>query len=412
VQKLAPYSSPWHPSSFIVAVRAQACLTPFRSGSFFLRLLQGKKAEKETAGMNTKNRNGGKIQDREKGEFNLAEITFDLKQSQASFLDPADGYAQKILPFEVRVDPLTGHRSRILSFRRRKLPRIGIPSEMIEASKPGCPFCPDQISSSTPRFLPGLLPEGRMQKGRALLFPNSFPYAPLNWVVVFSGDHFLSLNQFSAEILRDAFLVARDGILEASRGDSRMTYASINWNYLPQSGGGLFHPHLQVVVEEGPTVSHREVLDGLEIYQAKNASSFWKDYLAEEVKRGERYIGHRGDVHFITAFSPRGILGEVIILFYEQTSIEKLEEEIWEQFFTGMTCLFRYLEEKSIFSFNLSLFFGGRQGVSSWIYGRLCPRMSLPPWNTSDINYFEKLHGEVICVVSPEELCTEMRPLF
>jgi hypothetical protein len=38
--------------------------------------------------------------------------------------------------------------------------------------------------------------------------------------------------------------------------------------------------------------------------------------------------------------------------------------------------------------------------------------MSLPPWNTSDINYFEKLHGEVICVISPEEWSQEIKPYF
>jgi UDPglucose--hexose-1-phosphate uridylyltransferase len=342
----------------------------------------------------------------------MGSIRFLKKQNQSSFLDPAEGYARKDLSFEVRADPLTGRQSRILTFRRRKLPAVEIPLQMVEASRAGCPFCPDRVLSSTPRFIAGPVPEGRMRRGRALLFPNSFPYALHNWVVVFSEDHFLSLDQFSVEILRDAFLVARDGILMTGKADPLMKYGSINWNYLPQSGGGLFHPHLQSVVEEVPTVSHGEVLKGLERYQEENGSGFWQDFLSEEIRRGERYIGRCGDVHFISAFAPRGILGEVFILFRERTDIEELEEEVWNHFFTGLTDLFTYLLEKRIFSFNLSLFFGGTREAPSWIYGRLCPRMSLPPWNTSDINYFEKLHGEVICVVSPEELCAELKPFF
>jgi hypothetical protein len=130
------------------------------------------------------------------------------------------------------------------------------------------------------------------------------------------------------------------------------------------------------------------------------------------MKAEERYIGRCGDVHFVSAFSPRGILGEVVILFRERTGIEEVTGDVWDDFFMGLTRIFRYLQERKIFSFNLSLFFGGRGDASSWIYGKICPRMTLPPWNTSDINYFEKLHGEVICVLSPEELCAELKPFF
>ena len=342
----------------------------------------------------------------------MGNIQFLKKQGRSSLLDPAEGYVRKDLSFELRTDPLTGRQSRILTFRRRKLPGMEIPLQMIEASQAGCPFCPDRVLTATPRFIADPAPGERMKRGRAVMFPNSFPYALHNWVVVFSEDHFLPLERFSVETLRDAFLLARDGILRTGNADPLMRYASINWNYLPQSGGGLFHPHLQSVLEEVPTVSHREVLKGLDEYLAGSGSGFWKDFLAEEIRRGERYIGRCGDVHFVSAFSPRGILGEVVILFPERTEVEDLEEEVWDDFFTGLTCFFKYLVEKKIFSFNLSLFFGGPREAPSWIYGRVCPRMTLPPWNTSDINYFEKLHGEVICVVSPEELCAELKPFF
>jgi hypothetical protein len=38
--------------------------------------------------------------------------------------------------------------------------------------------------------------------------------------------------------------------------------------------------------------------------------------------------------------------------------------------------------------------------------------MIIPPWNISDINYFEKLHDEVMCVVSPEGFCENLKPFF
>ena len=73
--------------------------------------------------------------------------------------------------------------------------------------------------------------------------------------------------------------------------------------------------------------------------------------------------------------------------------------------------IFQHLKSQ-IPGFNLSLFSGNLKGTPSWVYGRLCPRMIIPPWNISDINYFEKLHDEVMCVVSPEEFCKVLKPFF
>jgi UDPglucose--hexose-1-phosphate uridylyltransferase len=342
----------------------------------------------------------------------VAEIEFYKKENRVFLLDPNEGFSRKELVFEVRKDPLIGHKSRILPFRRRRLSKTEISSEILEASKKGCPFCPDQISSSTPKLIPEIAPEGRIRKGRALLFPNSFPYTRYNWVVVFSEEHSLYLDQFSVEILRDGFLVAQDGIERVGREEPECEYSFINWNYLPQAGAGLLHPHLQIVVEDEPTVSHRRVLEGLKRYQMKEGSFYWEDFLSEEIRRGERYTGSLGDIHFLMAFSPLGILGEVLILFSHRPLIKKLTPKDWRDFSEGLTRVFRFFKTQHIESFNLAIFSGNDESVQSWVYARLCPRMTLPPWNTSDINYFEKLHDEVICVISPEEVCKELKPFF
>ena len=31
---------------------------------------------------------------------------------------------------------------------------------------------------------------------------------------------------------------------------------------------------------------------------------------------------------------------------------------------------------------------------------------------TSDVNYFEKLHDEIICLAVPEQMCAEIKPYF
>jgi hypothetical protein len=35
--------------------------------------------------------------------------------------------------------------------------------------------------------------------------------------------------------------------------------------------------------------------------------------------------------------------------------------------------------------------------------------MSFPPLETSEINYFERLHGEMLTTMPPEEVCGELR---
>lgn len=341
----------------------------------------------------------------------MAKIEFEKREERAEFLDQREGYLRKNISFEIRKDPLTGHFSRILPFRR-KLSETVLSQETLEASKKSCPFCPDQVDSLTPKFIPEIANEGRIRKGRAISFPNSFPYAHYNWVVVLSDEHFYHLDQFTVEILRDGFLVAQDGIRRVEKREPEFIYSSINWNYLPQSGGGLYHPHFQVVVDQVPTAFQEKGIKGISRYQKEKSSFFWEDLLSEEMNRGERYLGHYGDIHFLSAFSPQGILGEIIALFVHRSAIEDITEEDWVHFSEGLTKVFRYLQGRQTFSFNLALFSGTIPEVHSWVYAKLCPRMLISPWNTSDINYFEKLHGEVICVVSPEEMAEGLKPFF
>jgi UDPglucose--hexose-1-phosphate uridylyltransferase len=340
----------------------------------------------------------------------MATIEFKKKIIQASMLDPKEAET-KNLTFEVRTDPLTGHHSRILPFRRR-LPDTRIPTELIESSRKGCPFCPDGIEAFTPRFLSGIAPEGRIRKGRAVLFPNSFPYAKHNWVVALTEDHLLQLDRFTTEVLVDGFLVAKEGIERVEKMEAGTAYSSINCNYLPQAGGGLFHPHFQVVVEEAPTAKQAAVIEGLKRYRKDTGSFFWEDCLSAEKRLGERYIGSFGNVHFWASFSPLGLLGEILIVFVDRPTIDHIAMEDWKGFSEGLVRIFKYLIESKVVSFNFSLYSGSDDGVRSWAYARFCPRTLMPPWNTNDINYFEKLHDEVICVMSPEDLCRELKPYF
>jgi galactose-1-phosphate uridylyltransferase len=340
----------------------------------------------------------------------MPQISFFKKDGSSVFLDPREGDALKTVPFETRTDPLTGDVSRILAFRR-KYPQLSVSDGLIETTRKICPFCPDHISAMTPSFPPELFERGRPQRGEATLIPNAFPYSSYSGVVVICREHFLYPDQIQRDTLRDAFILAADGIASISRRFEGFRFGSINWNYLPEAGAGLFHPHLQIIVEDSPTRSHKKVLEGLKAYGKGTKALYWEDLLEQERRNGDRYIGRRDGVEFLSAFAPRGVFGEITILFPGRWGLEEITHEQWGHFCEGLLLVFSHLRTQSP-AFNLSIFSGGLDAIQSWIYARLCPRMSIPPWNISDINYFEKLHDEVVCMISPEELAAKLRPLF
>lgn len=340
----------------------------------------------------------------------LPKVKFLKVNKSSTFLDPNDGYSKKSVYFELRKDPLTDQVSRILPYRRRFAEFI-IPTDKIEESRQSCPFCPEKISSLTPKLLPEISQEGRIKMGKAILIPNSFPYAQYNFLIIFSEEHFVFLDQFDLELLINAFLLAQEGIKRLMECYKDINFSSINWNYLPPAGGAIYHPHLHIVAEDNPTSYHQKVIEGLKAYKQKEGTSFWEDYLKEEIEKGERYIGCQGDVHFLTAFAPKGIFGEIIILFPKRNLIEDVTQEDFTNFSKGLINIFKYLKNHTV-SFNLSIFSGNQDNKESCVYARLCPRMLVPPWNTSDINFFEKLHHEVMCTISPEELCQDLRSVF
>jgi UDPglucose--hexose-1-phosphate uridylyltransferase len=89
--------------------------------------------------------------------------------------------------------------------------------------------------------------------------------------------------EFHKKEVQTWFLDPQEGIERVRKKRPRLKYCSINWNYLPQAGGGIFHPDLQVVLEDSSTTSHQKVLDGLRRYQTEESSFFWEDYLSEEM---------------------------------------------------------------------------------------------------------------------------------
>ena len=336
------------------------------------------------------------------------EALFNKRESQSVLLDFTDDFKEKVIPLEVRKDYFTGCVSRILQFRH-KWPESRLNPEDIEKSMATCPFCPRFRDSFTPKFPLSIAPEGRIQYGNAVVLPNAFPYSRYCGVTLFSDDHFLSLDQFAPEVLHDAFSAGVMYIERVKKSDPDIETASINWNYLMPAGGGLYHPHLQVVVNREPSHFHSHLMKASLAYREENRKNYWERLVKFEKLQKERYIGCEGKIEFISVFSPNGMFGEVLAIFTGMRILTDITGEDWASFQRGLSRILKCFFRMNLNSLNMTLLINLNPCEEFFVQARITPRMSMPPWGTSDINYFEKGHNEIIVVLPPEALAEEIR---
>ncbi len=329
------------------------------------------------------------------------------------YLNPFAGFEEKELVIEERYDETTGVASRILPYRVRPAHKPD-PAPYLEKSPPSiCPFCPELFDRLTPKFTPDILTAGKFRHGDAWLFPNAFPYDAANTVATFSSCHFLGLDQLTADAMRDGFAVCRDYLYRIAELQKGYQYCSINWNYMPPSGGGLIHPHLQTLVSRHPTSFVRRLLSSARNYaEASGGGHLWRNLLLLEQEAKERFIAATGVISWLAAFSPKGMAGEVDFYFKEKTSFFDLTEANFAELLSGLARVFAHLYVNNFMSFNLSLYATMTPEKNFWVQGKIVPRFELNPLGTSDLNYFEKLHDEIICPVAPEQLCRELQAYF
>lgn len=339
-------------------------------------------------------------------------IRFEKYSRMTKFLDPAQNFEPNERATEIRVDPLTGHTTRLLHFPIRLMPKPPDLGEMVERSLQfGCPFCPQMVENVTPKFMPDLTEKDRIRRGSAILFPNMFPYDTFSAVAVFSDEHFKPLDDFAPELLRDGFAASAEYLASArAAGPEASRYCAINWNYMPLAGGTIIHPHLQIIAGETGTNYHRLILEASEEYAAKNSDPYWADLVEAETRLGERLIGKAGGTTWLTSFAPKGFI-DIMAVFEQAPAIGDITESDWMDFSRGLSAAMKFLDSRGFYSFNMAIYSGlGDNHFRT--HAKLIPRALLPPMDTSDINYFNMLHNEVLTIFKPEDICEQAKSFF
>jgi galactose-1-phosphate uridylyltransferase len=339
-------------------------------------------------------------------------IAFQRRLQRATILDPKKGYEEETLTLETRRDPLTKRTVRVLDLPIKKLDNLDMDEIIARGANVPCPFCPDAVEKVTPRFLDDFIPGGKMRFGEVCILPNRLPFDRYCAVAVLTERHFVPLADFTEEILFNGFSAACLFLRRLVEFDPEVRFFSVNWNYLPMSGGSIIHPHLQIIGGELPTRYQGEMIEGGREYRRHEGENFWEGLIAAEMERGERYIGGVGSTAWLASYAPLGF-ADVMAVVRGRASIIDLSDQDLRDFVQGLLKVFRYYQDFNHYSFNLSLYSGERGGDDSfWVNARMVTRRLVPPVGASDVSYFEKLHGESIGFKKPERLCEEMKGYF
>ncbi len=338
-------------------------------------------------------------------------IDFKSKIVTTTIMDPREDFARKVIETEVRFDPLTGDSGRLAHFGIYRPHKEDFSAWDTPENRSRCPFCPSNIETLTPRYPQELLPQGHLHRGETTLLPNISPYDQFSALAVMSRNHVVPLKNLTHSLIKDAFGAGLDFFQIIAAKERKLAYHIISWNYMPPSGGGIIHPHLQVIISDLPGNLYRKTLESSERYFQRYRQNFWQELCNTEAERGERFIGQLARSCWLSAYTPLGVMGEFLGVFPQIHTIFDVDETIIDELAEGLKRLFRYFESMDIYSFNLGLFFApaGSEEYYS-LHARIIPRFFLNPiQRPPDVNALQMVLQEPFTVVRPEVQCIEAK---
>lgn len=338
-------------------------------------------------------------------------VSFHKIEAKTRLRNPLKNFVLDEIPLEIRFDPLTGQTGRVFDLPYRPPERPDLSKVIRESKEIFCPFCPDTLERSTPFFPEEVIPKGRIRSGQALLIPNLLPLDKYAGVSVLSPEHFIAMEDLTAEKMADAFYAALHFIKMIARFDPLANFYYINWNYMPPAGSSIVHPHLQVNCGEVSTNQHRIQLEACRKYFKANGCHFWPDFIAAERKIEERFIGKIGSTFWVMSYVPQSFLPDIWCIFSEHDSLADLQEDELFPFIKGLSKILKYFSLENIYSFNMSLF-SLRKDDCFRINARVCPRLLTRSIGNSDQTYLQTIHRETYSVWPPESVCRRVKEIF
>ena len=341
-------------------------------------------------------------------------MQFQREAKSMELLSPARGFASELQSLEYRRDPLTGSWSRInvsRAGRVRQAQRDEVDvAQLVEDTRAGCFFCPQNIERSTPRFPPALYHAGRITRGECCIFPNLYPFAEYHAVGTLTRWHYLELDEFTAEMLVDNLTASLEYIQLVVGKDAEARYPLWIWNHLPPSGASIVHPHVQILVDRAPMPGLAQLLAMSEQYGSDSGSNYWLDLCHAEREGGERYIGENGSLTAIASFAPRGNR-EVQFIFNSACNLADLEPVQIMDFADAVVRVLRGYRAMGVNSFNLVTYSAplGERPPHFRLGARIISRPFFQPLYTGDSGFMERFYDSWVIEAMPEDVARRLR---
>ncbi len=335
---------------------------------------------------------------------------FVAERKTMTFLDPATG-EPTTRGAEIRVDPLTGDTVRVFDFPFRVPPRPDLDA-LDRATRDRCPFCAERLETATPRFPESLVPGGRMREGAMVVVPNLLPYDLVCAVAVLGTEHLRRLTEMPPAFIAAAFGLAQRFQRSIAARLPEARHRSLNWNFMPPSGGSLVHPHMQLVAGDRPYRYWVALTEAARRYRERSGSDFWPDYLAAERRLGERTVATTGPWTWVTAFAPRSRFFEVFAVHERAASFERLDEADLRPLADGLARVFAFFDTLGFWAFNLVVFAEEEEKAEGFrLQVRMTPRLVVLPAGMNDMS-FVVYQGEFLAFYRPEAIAVALRPRF
>ena len=317
---------------------------------------------------------------------------------------------------EYRFDPLTHDQCRINPDRAKRLKQavsgLGL-TKLIDATREGCPFCPERVEERTPKFPKEICEEGRIQIGETLIFPNLNPFGECHAVGIISRAHFRDLDEFDAKMLGDNLMAAKDYILTVHQRDGEAAWPVYIWNYMPPSAGSIIHPHVQILVEREPLPMQARLLQKSREHLSYSGTNYWDQLVEQETELNERCIYDGECLSVIASFAPRGF-NELQFIFNEGSSLVELDQRQISDFASCLLAALRGYKKLGIGSFNLVTYSGpvGEELHHYRLNAKLISRPYPAEVYTNDSGPLERLHDVRVIDTLPEMVAQHLKPIF
>jgi UDPglucose--hexose-1-phosphate uridylyltransferase len=343
-------------------------------------------------------------------------IRFKKHEERAVLHNPLKNFEIDSQPIEYREDPLSGLTSFVRTGRAfwagiYKTDEALL-NRLVEETRAKCFFCPEKVGTSTPKFPASFIPEGRLKKGEATLFPNLFAHKEYSAIIALTEKHYLKLHEFEPDILINGFKLA-DFYIRRAHEVSGVPYAEIGGNYLYPGGASIVHPHLQVIVSHGAHYLIKVYLEKGRAHYRKYSKNYWEELVEKEKELGARYLGRIGSTEWFTPFAPIRE-DEVDAVMPGKSNFLELKDHDWESLAQGLSSVLKAYHDKGFSCFNYALYSGPLGKKSKYLCAgmKITSRSSVQAYPVSDTWYSNCILLDGFVVEPPEEVAKGMRPYF